>query len=336
VTTLASHYRHYAAERRSVVAQELLLEPVERRKLVDFLSATAATDARYYKYDYYRDNCATRLRDLLDRAVHGRLSAASRAPSPLTYREETLRLTADDPVLMLGLDVAMGSNIDQPLTAWQAAFLPVHLAEAVRRTRVQTPGGEAPFVVREHVLLPSPPRPVRAAPPRFWPPMLLAGLLGGMVFAGLGALAARNRPVRVLFAALLGALGLAVGALGLLMTGLAAFTDHVVTYRNENLLLCTPWSVALGVIAIGVARGKGVSFARARRLVGLSLATSAAALCLKLLPWFDQKNVEFIGLFLPVWSGTMAGLVFASGWRLAARARNATLAASTDSRLPAR
>jgi hypothetical protein len=336
VSTLSAHYRHYAAERRSVVSQELRLEPEERRKVADFLARTAASDARYYRYDYYLDNCATRLRDLLDRATHGALSAASRGRARLTYREETLRLTADDVPLTLGLDLAMGDDIDRPITDFAAAFLPEHLAEAVRRSNVKTPDGEEPLLVRERVLLPAPPRPVHTEPPRLWPPLLVAGMAAGALFAGLGALASTKKAARLAFAALLGAAGIAVGALGCLMAGLAAFTDHAVTYHNENLLLCTPWSIALGVIAVGVARGKGHAFARARLLVAFSLTTSAAGLCLKALPWFDQKNFEFIGLFLPAWAGVMTGLVLASPSRARSPSRKASLEASADSRLPAR
>src|SRR5581483_8894164 len=73
VSSLPSVLRHYSAENRSIVAQELHVPPAERERLARFLQSTERSDARYYKYDYYRDNCATRVRDVLDRVTSGSL-----------------------------------------------------------------------------------------------------------------------------------------------------------------------------------------------------------------------------------------------------------------------
>src|SRR5579871_3370871 len=81
VSPLPNVLGHYAAENRSITAQELRLPPLERERIARFLERTERSDARYYKYDYYRDNCATRVRDVLDHATSGRLRAASSGPA---------------------------------------------------------------------------------------------------------------------------------------------------------------------------------------------------------------------------------------------------------------
>ena len=55
----------YAAENRSMVVQRLRLTAQQKRNVADFLSWNARDENKYYVFDYYRDNCATRLRDLI-------------------------------------------------------------------------------------------------------------------------------------------------------------------------------------------------------------------------------------------------------------------------------
>ena len=68
-----------------------------------------APENRYYHYDYYRDNCSTRVRDALDRALGGVIRTPTDAmPRRTTYRFHTQRLTANDPLMFTGLLLALG------------------------------------------------------------------------------------------------------------------------------------------------------------------------------------------------------------------------------------
>ena len=309
VSSLPAVLRHYAAEGRSITAQELRLPAKERDRIARELARTERSDARYYKYDYYRDNCATRVRDVIDGATSGRLRAASAGAAPFTYRQETLRLTADDVPLVLGLDVAMGPLIDRPLSTWESEFLPARLHAAVRDVRVPGPNGDEPLVANERVLLAAPDRRVRAAPPGFVAPLFGAGAALGASLFGLGVAASRGlRVARAALAVLLPLLGLALGLLGLVILGLSTLTDHAVTYRNANVLLVTPWSIALLGYARGIFRGDARSLARARALCLASLVTSLAVLLLAPMPFYTQKNSEFVALLLPLWLGATAAL----------------------------
>lgn len=301
--------RDYKRENRSIEAQELELTPAQRAAIAEALAVNAREENKYYKYDYYRDNCSTRVRDAVDRVIGGKLHDVARGPAEMSWRDHTRRLVADDLPVYLGLHVAMGDLIDKPIDVWQEMFLPSKLQETLRKVRVPTPEGEKPLVKSEKTLLAAERGPLRPAPPRWLLPMLASGVALGGVFYGLAHLGRRRPAARVVFGLLASLIGLVLGFLGTLFFFFWTLTDHEVAYRNENMLQCAPWALALLVIGVGVARGKP-AWLRRGKFIGLSLVgASVLGLVLKVLPWFDQNNAEIIALALPLWAGVAAGLV---------------------------
>ncbi|MGQ0560318.1 MAG: Lnb N-terminal periplasmic domain-containing protein [Gemmatimonadota bacterium] len=288
---------------RTIWAQELNLTPAQRVALRDFLEWNARDENKFYLYDYYRDNCSTRVRDAIDRAIGGALKR-SLAPLPTgtTYRSHTKALTFTDPDLYTGLMLAMGPRIDVPLTAWQEGFIPMELREWVGRVKVRAPdGSEQPLVLSERTLYEA----VDRAPlPESAPPLIVPFTIAGSVIAGLLLLLARvawtRRRVALLLAIAIGTWSLTVGLTGTVIALLWAFTDHVVTYSNENLMQANPLSLLLAVLAPAAVLGK----AWVRRWAawfGLFVAgLSALGFLLQLLPQLDQVNGDIIGLLAPV------------------------------------
>src|SRR3546814_9714104 len=69
--------RFYAAERRWVYLQQLDLDAAQRRELIAYLEWNARPENAEYRYDYFIANCATRVRDALDRASGGEIGRAT-------------------------------------------------------------------------------------------------------------------------------------------------------------------------------------------------------------------------------------------------------------------
>src|SRR5687767_12363676 len=128
---------------RSIWAQELNLTPAQKRALHEFVTWNERPENKDYRYDYYRDNCSTRVRDALDRALGGALKRALQPrATDATYRSHTKRLMVGQELILTGMNLAMGPAIDQPLTLWEEAFIPMELQEAVRLVTVSGPNGE--------------------------------------------------------------------------------------------------------------------------------------------------------------------------------------------------
>ncbi|MFO0659715.1 MAG: DUF4105 domain-containing protein [Polyangiaceae bacterium] len=309
VQSLDSTVRGYRAENRTIEAQELNLTREQKLELVRRLRENELPQNRYYKDDYYRDNCSTRVRDMVDGIVNGRLHDVSRDPASMSWRQHTLRLVADDIPIYLGLNIAMGDLIDSKVDVWGEMFLPAKLQETLRKATVlDADGNEVPLVKSEKLLLDAEREPVRKSPPSWLPHMIAAGSAVGAAFAYLGKSAASARWAQILFGLLLSFEGFLFGTLGSIFVMFWTLTDHQVAYKNENILQCGPWALALVYFGFKIARARLDVSERAFK-IGASLAgASVLGLLLKALPWFDQQNGQIIGLILPIWLGTLAGL----------------------------
>ncbi len=277
VGDLEGTLREYAIRERDVEVQELDLAPLKRAEIALRLAENARPDQRNYVYDYYRDNCSTRVRDLLDGVLGGALrQATTHKAAEGTLRWHTHRSLANNKLMYLGILSALGPAVDQSLDQWGEMFLPAKVQERLRELRVPGEDGRiVPLVKRESRLLDIGRYTVEPQPPHWGPMFSLVALaatlalLSGLIDGPLGA------PGR-----LLGALWLLLaGVGGVLLLFMWGATNHVATAGNRNLLLLSP--VALLVIP-GVLsarrRGPGAWAPRAAWVViGLTIVGSLLA-----------------------------------------------------------
>ena len=288
---LEQDLQYYRAVGRGAWLQWLDLEPAQARALAAGLAENARPENARYRYDYYTDNCATRVRDALDRALDGglrrQLQGRSRGD---TYRSESLRLAAPDPWMWLGFDLGLAPFADRALSRWEQGFLPRRLADDLREAR-RADG--RPLVVEEIELLPQRLPPEPGDRPRPILPWLFAGLLG----AGLALALARLRPR--LLAGLALPFWLLCGLLGLVLALGWAFTEHRAMFANRNLLLLSPLCLLLLPGGWALLRGRAPSplFRRVLLLVAVLAALACLPLWLQVAP---QRNGHWIALLFPL------------------------------------
>ncbi|HET6764962.1 MAG TPA: DUF4105 domain-containing protein [Longimicrobiaceae bacterium] len=293
----------YGRQNRSVWLQELNLTPRQKAEIKAFLEWNARDDNRYYRYDYYRDNCSTRVRDAIDRVIGGGIRRQfSRVPVPVTFRSETERLTADDVVTYTGLMIGLAEPADVPISAWDEMFLPMRLRDHVRETKVPDAQGRmVPLVRSERVAVAAAGRePERSAPPNRIPAYLVAGLLLAALVAGLGWAAPRRGGARIGYAIVTGLWTLLTGVGGVVLASLWLFTDHAIAYRNENLFQFDPISLPLVLLLPALVQGKRWSLRPAPRIALVVAALSVLGFVVQVLPGVDQVNGIVIALALPV------------------------------------
>jgi len=299
---MAQTLENYRFWNRSVWTQELDLTPEERANLRDFIVWNGRPENRYYRYDYYLDNCSTRVRDILDRVIGGQLRAATEPRlTNTTYRFHTQRLLQFDRAVAAGTNIGLGQLADRPISAWAEMFLPARMREHVRGIQVRrSDGSTRPLVKSEQELFAAQRGPEPAQPPGITILYLAIGVTLAVLFALLvrGANAGKHA-ARVTFATLTTIWAALNGILGVILIVGWTATRHVFMVRNENLLQFDPLSLALAVVLpLAIMRGRSVR--AAQRLSTVIAAIALVGLAAKLLPWFFQVNGAVIALALPV------------------------------------
>jgi hypothetical protein len=291
----------YRQRDRAVWAQELELTNAQKIALRDFVIWNSRPENTVYRYDYYRDNCSTRVRDALDRVLGGVIRATfSGRKTDYSYRSETLRLTQRQSLLAAGIDLGLGRPADHQLTAYEEMFLPMRLRDYLRELRVDDGhGGTRPLVRSEHMLLGTVSHAEPAAPPRWMPAFLALGLILAVLFAVVGWRGARgNARSRFVAGTLYSIWSFGAGVLGLILALLWSMTDHAFAHQNENLLLFNPlWLVLAVFVPMTAVKGR---LSRATRwLAFLMGALAVIALLLHFTGLSRQGNGDIIAFALP-------------------------------------
>ncbi|MCC7055182.1 MAG: DUF4105 domain-containing protein [Gemmatimonadaceae bacterium] len=292
--TLEQSNAQYQALNRTMVVQELALTPAQKARLVAMLADNATEANKWYRYDYYRDNCSTRVRDALDAVTGGVLRAAMTAqPGQGSYRWHTRRELAYSAPLYFGSQLVLGVDADAPLNGWEEAFLPQSLSESVSRIELPAADGlpARPLAGPIDTLF----RAAREPEPRTVSPKLgLAAFVGvvlGLVLLGLTMLG------RVGAALAMAGWGVACAVIGTVLLLAWFATRHVFMANNPSVALVSPaW--LLGTVAAVMALRGGVSTAvrsALRWLLVIAVVGTAGAVLLG----HGGSALELAALLLP-------------------------------------
>ena len=271
----------YINENRSIRAQRLDLDGLQMVELVDNLLQSISAEHRDYLYDYYLNNCSTKVRDALDTALGAGFGGGLQSsPAAQNYRQHTRRLTGMDFWLYLGLQAGLASPIDREISRWDEAFIPGVLAEIVSES-VNPESGQS--LVLEDVMLyestlPPPPQQATLIWHRYLAIPLSALMLSLIALRVFSGLSAGHLAISWLVAA---------GILGSVLAFLWVFTDHWVSKDNFNLLLLNPlWLLTL---------------APPLRRIG-SWVLCVAGFVAVLAPWLPpgQYNTDVVAAILPL------------------------------------
>ncbi len=225
-------FAFYRERRRSISAQRLNLSPAQVRGLQQSIHDAIFPHPQYYAYDYFRNNCSTWLRDLINQAVDGELEPLLRPqPGRLNFRDHTRRMSTARPWIQTGILLLMGASVDQPISAWEEAFLPDALARWLDTIVID----DEPMVLETLVVHDPQVFTVPEQPRAAWPwKLALGGLLAGLIMVP----AWRGGTGWSLLPWHLGVL--AAGLAGSLILLMWLGSGHDDTARNWMLLLLHP------------------------------------------------------------------------------------------------
>lgn len=234
--------RLFIYENRSINEVVLDLDSTQRQQVFNFLIKNYLPENRYYRYDFFFDNCATRVRDVFETVLGDKLQynyPEEWASKPLSFRQLLKVCMTYQRWSEFGFDIILGLPTDRLATPREYLFLPVFLEQATKLAKITDANGNIkPFV-----------KSVREIVPNNTAALKKQGILPSQATWGffiiILLLTALSYHIRQPFIALDVIVFTIVGLVGWLIVFLWFFTEHQSTKDNINILWALPLHVPL-------------------------------------------------------------------------------------------
>jgi Domain of unknown function (DUF4105) len=226
---------HYISYNRYVHEQVLQLDSVQKQKVFSFLETNAQPQNQTYRYDYFYNNCASKVRDVFADVFKAEIKFdGSFIKTDYTIRDLTEIYLQQQPWGDLGIDICLGLPMDKKATPYDYMFLPDYVESSLTHTTLNG----SPIVKQKVAVYESEPEKI---PFHWYHPWIVFGLL--FLFAASISYRdwKRKKLSKWFDVTLFGILGL----LGWLLLLLWVATDHKAAANNFNLL----WAFPLHLIA---------------------------------------------------------------------------------------
>jgi hypothetical protein len=225
---------------RYIHEQKLNLTPKQKQRLFEYLEWNAKPENAEYLYDYFYDNCATKIPAVIQKVFGDTIRFdPSHIKTNYTIRELTDLYLTHQPWGDLGIDICLGLPMDKKATPYEYMFLPDYVEAGFDHATIKSNGVEEPLVKESKVLYES----QHNTPPNT---LIHPLLVFGIVFLIVGVISYRDMKRRKITQWLDIFLFTIVGFVGLLLFVLWIATDHKAAARNLNLL----WALPTHLIAI--------------------------------------------------------------------------------------
>lgn len=234
----------YDYYKRGLREQVLDLNQEQKDFLLQHLDAQYDPARRFYKYDFFYNNCATKIRDAFEIAMGEQLVWSDSIAEEKTFRNLIDEFVLPLPWADFGIDLALGAVIDRPATELEKQFLPTYMEQAFANATIFENGVSRPLVKQSRVLLEYPKEDTQQS---LFNPTVVFWLIA-VVFAALTLYGfKKGKLMKGLDVAFFGILGI----LGLVVAFLWFFTDHSATALNWNILWAFPGHLVLvwGLVA---------------------------------------------------------------------------------------
>jgi len=217
-------------ERRATREQVLNLTKDQRQRVFDLLQTNALPENRDYKYDFFYDNCATRIRDIIQEIYFHQINFDSTGKKPGTTMRQLLRpFLANSPWTQFGIDLILGASSDRVALAEDYMFLPDHVHDIIGATKLD----DGSSLVKSERMNPEQGFPAERYDPGFFGNPLYVMCLIALI----GLLSMANPRTEHIFDTIFWFL---LGLAGLIIALLWFATDHSATKTNLNMFWALP------------------------------------------------------------------------------------------------
>ena len=296
----------YIEEDRDITMYTLNLDRNAKKTILDYAENNVLPENCYYDYHEFRENCATRIRDIIDMGTGGQFKAAfDSVPGRYSIRQHVRRFTWSRPVSDWFLGFMMGQDLDEKITSWDEMFLPVEIARnIVDFTYKDSAGVERKLVNSVQIYNSSKNRqPILNAPLATWPFALTASLIASaLIFFIKGTGKKYPRLSRIFLGTIHSLAGLFFGICGCVLV-FGFFMNNDYFKQNANILFVNPLFLVITPLGVLYATGKQFRLDPEKCLRALwtyVFAAGCLTVLMRALPFFFQQNQSVQGIVLPL------------------------------------
>lgn len=231
-------YKTYVNQNRGVKEQVLDLNFKERDKLYKFLIYNYRPENQEYLYDFFFDNCATKIKDVLQSSTNNTITFY--APEQLnseSFRSLIYKNVKPNSWGGFGIDLALGSVIDREIPYEQFMFLPEYIAIAFGDATLDN---TKPLVKKSQVLYKS--DSIQTVDNFFLSPVFVFLIISAFIIF----ITFRDFKTKSRSRGLDTAIFVITGLIGIIILLLWFATDHTATANNYNLL----WAFFLNLFMV--------------------------------------------------------------------------------------
>ena len=128
--------RNASYQKRGVDLYWLNLDSGDKRRFIEILFRETSPENRVYQYDFYFDNCLTRIRDQLNEVFYGRLETQMRTPEKWSIRQMLRREIGEHFLFLALLEYLQGTKIDREYSQWDSLFLPSYMPNFLSQLQI--------------------------------------------------------------------------------------------------------------------------------------------------------------------------------------------------------
>lgn len=226
--------RHYVRQNRGIKEQVLTLNLERKQQFFDFLENNAKPENKKYLYDFFFDNCATKLRQVTTNVLGEEIDYKDELLSnKFTFRDLIYQKLDNQVWGKFGIDIALGSIIDRKATAKESTFLPSYVFENFKNAKILVDKRKIPLIKKTNYLYKVIPQKNDKNKSSFGlTPMLLFSIIAMLVVLITFFDYKKNKPSIWLDTLL----HISTGLIGLVVFLLWFTTDHKATANNFNVL----------------------------------------------------------------------------------------------------
>jgi len=153
--TMNNFLRIYYYEERGVISQRINLVPEDVRKLLELIEENLKPENVNYRYDFLYDNCATRIRDILEKATSGKIHYPPDIASSnmQTWRDMIEKYQQPYMWLNFGINLSLGLPCDKKASFREKMFLPLELQKCLNETVIFTDGRMVPLLQNPETII---------------------------------------------------------------------------------------------------------------------------------------------------------------------------------------